>query len=163
MIDKYIIGTIELLLSIIIVLLLVSICKNAFAEPFSSALSRCEKHRETVEQILRNEAVSTDYYYLMVAESRCTERAESSKGAQGFWQLMPTTARHYGCNNPHDLKCSTVAAARYIRHLSASFKTFEDVIRAYNMGGHNYRMHGATAQANGLVHFVLGLKKHDAR
>lgn len=163
MTDKYLIKAAESVLFLVTTLILISVCRYAFADPFESALNKCEKHRETVEQILRNEAVSTDYYYLMVAESRCTERAESSKGAQGFWQLMPTTARHYGCNNPHDLKCSTVAAARYIRHLSASFKTFEDVIRAYNMGGHNYRMHGATAQANGLVHFVLGLKKHDAR
>lgn len=122
-------------------------------------IDRCEEYRETVESILISEGVSTDFYYLMVAESRCTDGAKSSKGAQGFWQLMPRTARRFGCNDPHDLRCATMAAARYIRHLSGHFKTFEDILKAYNMGGHNYRAKGASAEAIGLVWKVKELMK----
>lgn len=102
-------------------------------------LERCEPYRESVEAMLESEGVSKDYYYLMVAESRCTINAESNAGAQGFWQLMPRTSRKYGCNHPHDLNCATRAAIAYIKRLESEFKTFRDVIYAYNMGGHNYR------------------------
>ena len=122
-------------------------------------IDRCDAYRDMVESILISEGVSTDFYYLMVAESRCTAAAKSSKGAQGFWQLMPRTARRFGCNDPHDLRCATIAAARYIRHLSGQFETFEDILKAYNMGGHNYQRLGATAEAIGLVWKVKELMK----
>jgi membrane-bound lytic murein transglycosylase MltF len=117
-------------------------------------IERCEPYRAQVESILKSESVSPDFFYLMAAESRCTQKAVSEKGAAGFWQLMPSTAKHYGCSNLHDLECATRAAARYIRHLQTSFRRFEDIIIAYNMGGHNYRSHGATREARGLVWMV---------
>lgn len=125
----------------------------------TSALDRCEPFRAQVEAILESEGVDTAYYFLMVAESRCTERAVSPKGAQGFWQLMPRTARHYGCADPHELECATRAAARYIRHLQSAFNRFDDVIIAYNMGGHNYKRTKASRQSLGLVWKVKELMK----
>lgn len=124
-------------------------------------LSKCEQYRERVEIILESEAVSIDYYYLMVAESRCTDKAVSNKGAKGFWQLMPGTLKHYGCNEPFNLECSTRAAARYIKRLQAEFKRFDDVIMAYNMGGHNYRRYGASKQAKGLLFAVKRMMQND--
>ena len=121
---------------------------------------KCEPYREMVEQILESESVSTEYFYLMVAESRCTERAESDKGAKGFWQLMPSTSKHYGCDNPHDLECATRAAARYIRHLQKQFNRFDEVIMAYNMGGHNLKRIGATNEARGLAWLVNKLRRN---
>ena len=131
--------------------------KTAFSQDYSAIIERCEPYRTQVEHILRSEGVSTDYYYLMVAESRCTEKASSKAGAMGFWQLMPSTAKHYGCFHPHDLECATKAAARYIQHLQKTFKTFEEVIAAYNMGGHNFKQYGATNQAKGLIFLVKRL------
>lgn len=132
-----------------------------FGRDYSEWLKSCESYRNEVEQILRNEGLSTDYYYLMVAESRCRDKAESKAGAQGFWQLMPSTAKSYGCNNPHDLECSTKAAAKYIKQLEDRFNTFEKVIAAYNMGGHNLRKKGISSQAIGLVRRVKLIKKAD--
>lgn len=147
-----------IILSAIVVFLQARFC---LANDYSEWLERCEDHRARVERILAEEDVSTDYYYLMVAESKCTPDAESDKGAQGPWQLMPLTAKHYGCDNPHDLECATRAAAGYIRHLEDMFGKFSDVIIAYNMGGHNYRKHGATAEARDLLWRVRRIKKHD--
>lgn len=113
------------------------ICFQCSAQ--ESWLDRCEQYREQVESALVDNGLSTDYYYLMVAESRCTINAESNAGARGFWQLMPRTSRKYGCSHPHDLSCATRAAIAYIKRLESEFKTFRDVIYAYNMGGHNYR------------------------
>lgn len=116
-----------------------------------SWLEGCEPYRATVMQILDDEGISRDYYFLMVAESRCKPHAVSRMGAQGFWQLMPSTAKHYGCRDLYNLECATHAAAHYIRHLQTSFKSFEDVIAAYNMGGHNLKRYGRTREAVGLV------------
>ena len=136
------------------------LCHLALACEDMECMEKCEPYREMVEQILESESVSTEFYYLMVAESRCTERAESDKGAKGFWQLMPSTSKHYGCDNPHDLECATRAAARYIRHLQKRFTRFDEVIMAYNMGGHNYKRCGATNEAKGLAWLVNKLRRH---
>ena len=107
-------------LSAIVVFLQARFC---LANDYGEWLDRCEAHRASVERILTEEDISTDYYYLMVAESKCTPDAESDKGAQGPWQLMPATARHYGCDDPHDIECATRAAAGYIRHLETCLTT----------------------------------------
>lgn len=136
--------------------------RYCFGSDYSEWLDRCEDHRERVAQILAEEDVHADYYYLMVAESKCTPEAESDKGAQGPWQLMPATARHYGCDDPHDIECATRAAAAYIRHLEDMFNdSFADVVIAYNMGGRNYKRMGATAEAKSLLWRVRRIKKHD--
>lgn len=137
-------------------------CSVANARDYSSWLKNCSKYRETVESMLEKENVSKDYYYLMVAESRCTLKAESHKGARGFWQLMPRTGKHYGCSNLDDIECSTRAAILYIKHLQSTFRTFKDVIFAYNMGGHNYKRNGATNEAIGLYNRVLEIKGNDS-
>lgn len=147
----------RIIAAIILLVSMLFVCFQAsvvFADSNITALEKCEPYRDFVQEILDSEGVSTDYYYLMVAESRCTEKAESSKGAQGFWQLMPSTSRHYGCNDPHNLECASRAAAKYIKHLESSFESFNDVIAAYNMGGHNYAKYGATKQAMGLISVV---------
>ena len=147
-----------IILSAIVVFLQARFC---FGADYSEWLERCEDHRARVERILAEEDISTDYYYLMVAESRCTPDAKSDKGAQGPWQLMPSTARHYGCDNPHDIECATRAAAAYIRHLEGMFNKFSDVIIAYNMGGRNYKRMGATAEAKSLLWRVRRIKADD--
>lgn len=125
----------------------------------ASWLERCEPYRGTVQSILSDHGLSTDYYYLMVAESRCTPKARSSKGAQGFWQLTNATAKHYGCNDANDLECATMAASRYLKHLERSFDSFDRVIMAYNLGGHNLIKKGPTGEAKGLVWKVKELKR----
>lgn len=133
----------------------------AFARDYSDWLWSCNAHKATVQAILMDEGVSVEYYYLMVAESRCKENAESKAGARGFWQLMPATGRRFGCNDLYEITCSTHAAAKYIKSLEARFNTFEEVIVAYNMGGHNYQKHGKSAQALGLVRRVRMIQKAD--
>ena len=128
--------------------------RTVVGQDYGAMIERCEPYREKVETILRSEGVSQEYYYLMVAESRCTINAKSKAGARGFWQLMPSTAKHYGCLHPDEVECATKAAAKYVKHLQKSFKSFNEVIKAYNMGGHNYRLHGATNDAKGLVFLV---------
>ena len=146
---------------ILILAILLITGESAKAQDYSVWLDRCRPYRETVEQILDSEGVSRNYYYLMVAESKCRDKAESKAGAEGFWQLMPGTAKSYGCKDPHNLECATHAAAKYIKQLESRFRTFEEVIIAYNMGGHNYQKHGKSGQALGLVYRVKKIKGAD--
>ena len=128
----------------------------AFCEP-DGRLARCEPFRPAVTQILRENGVPERFYYLMVAESGCrAPDVRSRKGAVGFWQMMPAT----GCEDLEDLECATRAAASYLRDLSTRFRG-DDIIAAYNMGGHNLARHGMTAEARGLIQAVRRLEKQD--
>lgn len=132
----------------------------AFCEP-DGRLARCEPFRPAVTKILRENGVSDRFYYLMVAESGCRDlTVRSRKGAVGFWQMMPATGRAHGCEDLEDLECATRAAASYLRDLSTRFRG-DDIIAAYNQGGHNLARRGMTAEARGLIQTVLKLEKQD--
>lgn len=113
-------------------------------------LYRCEPFREAAVKILKENDLSGSFYFLMVAESGCrSPDVTSKKGAVGFWQLMPATARANGCQNPEDFECATRAAARYIRHLMDEFDgDLLWTIAAYNVGGSNLKR--ATGYKKGM-------------
>lgn len=138
---------------------------SAFAD---SRLENCLPYKEDISSILESEGVSSDYFYLAVCESGCKIKT-SPKGARGFWQLMPSTYRHYlpeGCTKDDidDIRCNTIAAARYIKHLQKRFKEISILVKAYNRGGTNLLRKGSTRQADGLSYCVmkhLSHKKND--
>lgn len=114
-------------------------------------LVRCEPYRASVVKILRESGVDEQFYFLMVAESGCRSASVTSeKGAIGFWQMMPATGRAHGCSDLEDLECATKAAASYLKDLSTRFEG-DDIIAAWNMGGHNFSRNGMSAEAKGLI------------
>ena len=127
----------------------------------SLSFADCAEYKDNVVSILYDNGLSPDYYYLMVAESNCRHGAVSSSGAVGFWQMMPSTMHRYGCRNHHDIICQTHAAAKYIKSLEQRFSG-DDVIIAWNMGGHNYiQAKKPTKQALGLLYKYKQLLKYD--
>lgn len=126
-------------------------------------LARCAPYRAAVVKILKENGLPDRFYYLMVAESGCrAPDVKSKKGAVGFWQMMPATGRAHGCDNLENLECSTRAAASYLKDLSQRFSG-DDLIAAWNMGGHNFKKNGMTAEARGLIQTVKGLERYDRR
>jgi len=124
-------------------------------------LARCAPYRATVVKILKENGLPDRFYYLMVAESGCRSLGVTSKkGAVGFWQMMPATGRAHGCDNLENLECSTRAAASYLKDLSQRFSG-DDIIAAWNMGGHNFKKNGMTAEARGLIQTVKRLERYD--
>lgn len=108
-----------------------------------------------VIQALAEEDLGPEWVYLMLEESGGDPSAESSAGAVGLWQLMPATAKHYGCEAPADPVAATHAAAKYIKKLMQDFKNDPfDVVMAYNMGGTNLRNNGPTDAARSLAALV---------
>jgi membrane-bound lytic murein transglycosylase D len=95
---------------------------------------------KVVEPILKKYKIPSDFKYLAIVESSMMLDAVSSKGARGYWQFMPITARSLGLRvdgnvdeRLHVLK-STHAACRYFRTMYRQLGSWTLVAAAYNIG-----------------------------
>lgn len=141
------------LLSVTLAAVLTTVASGlAIAKDYPAYREACSVIRDDVENWLTAEGITPDYFYLLVAESHCQGDRVSKAGAVGYWQMMPATARKYGCDNPLDLECQTHAAARYIRHLEKKCGV-ENAILCWHDGGTNFLRNGkkATKGARGLL------------
>lgn len=132
---------------------------SAFAD---SRLDNCLPYKEEISSILESEGVSSDYFYLAVCESGCKIKT-SSKGARSFFQLMPYTFSKFRddeCTDIDNIRCNTIAAARYIKHLQKRFKEISILVKAYNRGGTNLLRKGTTREADGLSYCVMKYLSH---
>jgi len=93
-----------------------------------------------IEPILAKHRVPLDFKYLPLVESALTGLAVSPKGAVGYWQFMPATARELGlkidgrADERQDLVKSTDAACRYLRFLYNRLGSWTLAAAAYNNG-----------------------------
>jgi soluble lytic murein transglycosylase-like protein len=65
---------------------------------------------------------------LMARESRFNPRAVSSAGARGLGQLMPSTARSMGIDNPFDIDQNAKGTVRYVSYLVSKFKNYSQQV-----------------------------------
>lgn len=92
-----------------------------------------------IEPILAEYGIPNDFKYMPLVESGL-QGGTSPKGAAGFWQFMPATARMYGLkvngkiDERKNLRKSTIAAAKYIKELYSIFGSWTLVAAAYNVG-----------------------------
>ncbi|XWW44095.1 lytic transglycosylase domain-containing protein [Fibrella sp. USSR17] len=93
-----------------------------------------------IEPVLAKYRIPLDFKYLPLVESALVGTAVSPKGAAGYWQLMPATARELGLavGPYHDdrlnLMRSTDAACRYLRFLHDQLGSWTLAAAAYNTG-----------------------------
>ena len=101
--------------------------------------SKAQKWFPYIEPILKQEGVPDDFKYVAVIESHLSN-AVSPAGAAGFWQLVPSTGRHYGLivNDEIDerlnVEKSTHAACKLIKYAYSIFKNWTLAAAAYNLG-----------------------------
>lgn len=92
-----------------------------------------------IESILKEQGIPEDLKYLVAVESMFSNVA-SVKGAAGFWQIMPVTARHFGLelnrevDERYHLEKATIAAAKYIRIAHRKFGGYSEALASYNYG-----------------------------
>ena len=68
-------------------------------------------------------------------ESKYDVKAHSPAGAQGLMQLMPATARRFGCNNVDDPAENVAAGTKYLSWLLKRFEgNVELALAGYNAG-----------------------------
>lgn len=102
-------------------------------------LKKSHRWRSFITKILKEEGVPEDFYFLALAESGLSNLV-SGKGAKGFWQFIPETAKQFGLtvneniDERLDPEKATRAACRYLKESYAKFGSWTLAAAAYNMG-----------------------------
>ncbi|QQL48934.1 lytic transglycosylase domain-containing protein [Mucilaginibacter ginkgonis] len=155
----------------------VSLRKHRSDEETSAMLGRkASKLFPIIEPILVAYGIPEDFKYIPLVESGL-KAGVSPKGAAGWWQFMPGTARTYGLkvNSGKDerlnLRRSTIAACKYLRDLKDEVGSWTLAAAAYNCGSPrirhainkhnkgNYYLMSLNRETAGYVYKLIAMKK----
>jgi len=127
-------------------------------------LKRSRRCFPVIAQVLAENDLPGDLKYIPIIESALRPHAASRKGAVGFWQFMPHTARRYGLrvderiDERRNLAASTHAAVRYLKDLFAETGSWTLAAAAFNMGEEGVRAESMVQRTDNFYHLYLPLE-----
>lgn len=124
-------------------------------EFFRASLQRMAALAPVIRTQLKANKMPNDLLALPLAESGYQALPENKVQSAGIWQIIPSTARHYGLtvnatqDERFNLKRSTQAALAYLQKLHTEFNDWNLAIMAYNQGEDEiHRLIKQTGQSN---------------
>ena len=112
---------------------------NTYSKSNQAMIKVSQRWYPLIDPILKKHGIPYDFKYIPAAESKFVH-GTSSKGAVGYWQMMPSTARGFGLEvneevdeRYHPIK-STEVACKLLKHTYKIFGDWTSVALAYNVG-----------------------------
>lgn len=112
---------------------------------FQAAYPRLGLYRDIIYEIFDEYNIPKEIIFVSMLESGFNPKIESSAGAIGLWQFMPSTAEIFGLridewvDERMDIYYSTNAAVSYFKSLLKKFGSWELALAGYNCGDLNVK------------------------
>jgi len=129
---------------------------DAFYIPADIPSSGNQDLDKIIFQVSQDQGVDPRFIHAVIwQESKYDVHARSHAGAQGLMQLMPATAKRFGCEHPDDPVENVTAGTKYLSWLLKRFSgNVELALAGYNAGEGSVDKYDGIPPFNETQHYV---------